>query len=302
MHLASWRYKPELDALIDQGQSLFEMKDQLSSQGKLITCEGARLYIVVSGQHNYWKGKREERKQQSGELLQSRIQFLSLLEARIAQLATTKGFAYEKAWEYVKQRKISSGKDLIPFKTVVRLFDDYKYAADREVQLSYAELSEGLNIDPMSTLRILSAVGLPSLYWNCKSYPHRYYQEKRAVLKQARNLPLSIPDLEYFLQISNQFITVVFKEMKVKRPKRIIKQFGFGQSKSNLTYRLASQIYEAQDAGFTPADTVQLLDSNPIVIKYALEHRPQLEQTILGALKLFYPQENLTTPYRNSPA
>ncbi|MEK6940231.1 MAG: hypothetical protein AABX31_05895, partial [Nanoarchaeota archaeon] len=79
---------------------------------------------------------------------------------------------------------------------------------------------------------------------------------------------------------------------------KTIRRFGFGKGTS-LTYRLASQIYEAADLGFNSTEVTELLDTTPRVVEYALTERKTLESKIINALQVLYPEENIYKPYRN---
>jgi hypothetical protein len=91
-----------------------------------------------------------------------------------------------------------------------------------------------------------------------------------------------------------------FRKSQIKLPKQprkdkgvkkdnLIKCFGLERSNGVLTYRLANQIYEAQDLGFKEDEIEELLDISKEVRDYALLHR-ELIQTkrdkIVSALKL----------------
>ena len=70
---------------------------------------------------------------------------------------------------------------------------------------------------------------------------------------------------------------------------------GFGKDKS--TYRTASQVYEAQDAGFTLEETIKLLEKRKEAIGYCLAHRKEIEPKIRAILKQIYPTKKITKPY-----
>ena len=81
-------------------------------------------------------------------------------------------------------------------------------------------------------------------------------------------------------------------ERKVRLPlKRMSRDEG------DVTYRLASQIYEAYDVGFTIGESVELLDSSERKVRWALEYRDKVEPVLVRTLQKMFRDKEITTPY-----
>ena len=64
------------------------------------------------------------------------------------------------------------------------------------------------------------------------------------------------------------------------------------------TYRLASQVYEAIDAGFEREEIKELLETSDNAIDYVLRYKSKIAPVIKDALKKLYPSKKVTRPYR----
>lgn len=95
-------------------------------------------------------------------------------------------------------------------------------------------------------------------------------------------LPLHVPDLRY--------------KAFGKRPKakRYIKSFS---RHGMLTYRLASQIYEAKDCDFRKSEITELLDKDEMIVGYALFYRKEVKPKIVKGLRVLYAECNVNTSY-----
>ena len=117
-------------------------------------------------------------------------------------------------------------------------------------------------------------------------------------MQQVLGLGLSARDIGYFLDI-NLNATVVYSSLPSSRqPVRCYRTIKSFWAAGPLTYRTASQIYEGLDAGFTSEETAYLLDKKQVMVDYAVQHRTEIEPTLLKALHILFPEEKSTTPYR----
>ena len=108
----------------------------------------------------------------------------------------------------------------------------------------------------------------------------------------------------YFLGLNDWVVNqnMTLYGLKNKRPKvqHAIKSFGMGRNHNILTYRLASQIYEACDLGFTLEETCELLDTTPQIVDYAIKHDKKIEADIVKALRILYKDKRVNRPYKKN--
>lgn len=103
-------------------------------------------------------------------------------------------------------------------------------------------------------------------------------------------------DVGYFLQVHFFVINQRWRKQGLHPLNHLPSSFGFG-TRRKLTYRLASEMYEAQDLGFTKEETMQLFDAPETIVDYALEHRIRIGTEIMLALRELYKTSQITKPY-----
>ena len=116
--------------------------------------------------------------------------------------------------------------------------------------------------------------------------------------------PLTNVDIAYFLGVNPWNVFQYFARKNIKRRGKQIKQFGHpkkGERLDPLSYRLASQVYEAQDAGyfteFSTEEIAGLLNISSRAVNYAIKNRGTIEPVLTQALQTIYPERAITTPY-----
>src|SRR3989344_4020138 len=98
-------------------------------------------------------------------------------------------------------------------------------------------------------------------------------------------------DIAYFVGLPDHFPKAYFAKKSSKNPAEAF------ISGSLLTYRLASQVYEAQDLGFTPAEIAELVDARIKTISFAIAQRISIERPIIDALREVYKDNKHDKPY-----
>lgn len=272
----------ERDALILQGLSL---KTIAEHEG--VTSERIRQYINSSGQYKTWKTERQKRKQQEKderELPKARKEIAELIDLHILEKTKEEqGWAYAKATEYfIKARHTD-----LPFEKVLALFKAYENAVQNKETLSLTKLSEKAGFDKWYiSNNILKAAGLPLFN------PPRAY----SLSEEQRQAVINGKDISYFTATDVAFFAgctsawaAAFKDSRIPREKR---------KEVHIGYAKCSMIYEAQDAGFTMDEICEYvnLQKRSIIFK-ALGERPTIEPNITNALKIMYPNRNITKPY-----
>ena len=291
-----YRSRSEFDAGIARGDSINKIAIATGKSRQLI-----HIYIKRSGQQYFWEKQKAERKQQGRQELEDekdeQRNALYQMEEKIRAMAKEQGWAYEKMVEYdfSRQKNVAN----IPLETLLHFFQRYETAQSEGKKLSLKKLSRGLFGMAMAG-RLLEDVGLKPLYGNWDTPSREVTQQKKELILRAASTPLSAADLEYFTGIPAHSIgQYILKEgeREQKASTAGIKSFDYKKTKEILTYRLASEIYEARDCGFTPEDTIFLLDSQQQVVEYALEHEKKISKTIINALQNLYPEKSITKPY-----
>jgi len=291
--LIPYKYRPEIDRLIDEGRRLQEIGTAVE-----LTGEAVRLYIGASGQHTLWEEAKKRRKtaEDSTSNKKSNLEHLDiLLRQRLRQQAKTEGWAYEKAVDYFNARKIRESSRSISLFVLVDALKRYESAQEWGERRSLENLAEGLPLTYAHFGRVLNQLGLKPLHRGHNRKKKEKYEEKQLAILRASELDMGDPDLAYFLDVSPLFVTIRRGDGTVKKIGRtLLGQVGY----ERLTYRLASQIYEAQDAGFTSDEIPELLDASVTVVSFVLKERSTFEPKILDGLRVLYDKPELDKPYR----
>ncbi len=219
-----------------------------------------------------------------------RAKILSVLEQRALQLASAEGWATQKATEYFLT---SPGHcPTRTFENLVLLFQRYENASNNGEKLSYSELGEGIFPTPIRAGIILREMNLPALHGNYKK--RNLSKETQRALKRAIKTEMPVSDLAYFLKAHYPKVSQQVRMWHINLERR----YALTPSQNHpMSYRVASQIYEAKDLKFTPQETAYLLDLPASEVKAALKERPRIEEKIREVLNLLYPEKNIQKPY-----
>ncbi len=276
---------PEVDKLIKKVATLDEMKKAAG----WTSCVSARHYMTRTNQYKKWKADRGKPKLEE----QQRKAFIGNA-TKIAQqnLYNKSDRIEQKIFEFLT----NTPKSKITYDTLKTIYTRYFEAKDKRKKLSLVELSKGTGLWNSKTGKILNKVGLEPLHG--KKERHITPQWKKEAIKRAFNLDVNPPDIAYFLDLPEH---IIYQNMKMigPRPKRqefITKPLA-NTGLPDLTYRLASQIYEARDLKFEIQEIVELLDTKKIIVNYMLKNETIISPKIFDMLKTLYPEKNITTPY-----
>jgi hypothetical protein len=202
----------------------------------------------------------------------------------------------QKAAEYYLSLKGLDSR-AYSFETLTRLFANYQAAQLSGRQLSLEELSESIDrkINSPQVGRLLRIVGIAPLYG--KRDRHATPAYKKEAMQRAFALDMPSTDIAYFLGMSDYNVRQKFTATG-KRPhaKRLIAETGSKYGR-HISYRLASEVYEAVDAGFKKREICKLVDVNVEVVDYAIENRGVLQEKIIHALRVMYPDRTIIRPY-----
>lgn len=295
-NLTPYKYRLEMDALIEKGATL----EQIGIAGgypRRSARENARLYIRDSGQYEEWRRKREDIKQTQKIEAQQRKQLLErlvyILDNRVSELAEREGWPYQKAIQYMKGLKRIRHDSYKP-QLLIKLFKRHENARNRGRRLPLEELGRPLDLYTSSVGRIFREVGLKPMYGNKRG--DRYSKEKENAIKKIFRLRLSINDIAYFLDLS----THLGKRLRrVSDGNANLYRTRIGMR--SLSYRLASQIYEAQSVGFRRySDIAELVGTSEEVVRYAINNKHSIAQKIIQVLRIAYANPYYDKPYKIS--
>lgn len=234
---------------------------------------------------------RQQQKQLKDRLHRHQQSF-SLPEARMEQLRGQQGFAYRKAMDYIRLHPQTP----IPDSQLVSLFVTYEFCQKKNIKLSLEELGGEIKRERVG--KILREVGLEPLHGTRKVT--RTPMEKKAAIVRALQLNLGVSDLDlaYFLDLPIYTIENIRRWRKIPTRDHVKPLKKFGKNGEFLTYRLPSQIYEVNDAGYTTEEIAELLKMPVETIRYALRQRGEIAPVIERTLRVLYPHEKIERPYR----
>ncbi len=299
-NLEPYGTRPEIDELIEEGITLREIGDKYG-----VTKEAIRIYLVGTNQHSVWKEKRREKKQEKNEQIYEKKlalkNLVSVLKSRMIQLAQNESWQSEKAVEYILSMKIDH-PDSYSYNALIKIFERYKTAMDKEEKSSLEDLGEGLQIHPAQISHILKRVELkPMIYPYMKKRVVLQKQQKESI-KKGFGLEMNPADIGYFLNLPFWVINANLAKIGTRKIFRPIKEFmdTFKEGPYFLTYRLASQIYEASDLGFNKTEIAELFDTKEKLVDYSLEQRINIQPKIVHALRTLYSNRIISKPYLES--
>lgn len=281
---------PALDSLIDEGRPLPEIHRILG-----INVQAAHSYIRRSGQQMLWRERSVLRKAgiEPAKRQLPPAESVQALAETLARIAIQK--AYAQSWAEGKAQEHLISLRFTPHRTLEReelvaIFTAYEQHRDSSTPLYSISKDTGISVTTVKS--VLERRGLPFTTQAAKRMPFGAY-----AIKAAHSEGLSFDDMAYL----SGFHEVALKR-KVKEPLGMtprLKWIALERGTAALTYRLASQIYEAADLGFTVDEITQLYDTHKALVVDALENRATYAPPITRALKRFHPGKAITRAYLN---
>ncbi len=297
------RHRPEIDTLFDEGFSANDIAARvLKKDGTPMTRQAVHQYADQSGQKYYWRQQQVKYKfsthEDKNKMIQLRQHILYCLEEHIKVKAHEQGWAYEKMVEADFSRR--KNPDNIPLEKILLFFQRYEQTLQEGKPPSLKELSKGyFHFSSASTF--LRQIGIKPPLGRKYRPSSQILAKKKELVRRGGSTVLPEKDIAYFTNIYVGSVYNYFEQQGGRRhpAERLrIKYSGFGGTKSVLTYRLASQIYESIDAcRFTLEETTILLDIPLNVVEHALEQKTAISATIIDALRIMYPQASIAVPY-----
>jgi hypothetical protein len=267
--------------------------------------------LIGSGLYESGKQARQERIEFSSKrsnimsLNNGRKAFLRVLYAQLESQAKEEGWAYEKAVAYWS--RLNKKHHLVkPFSDYLRVFEVYAQAKERGERLSLEEIAQESNFRLMSLLRMLKAVGVGSMRWTTAPRNPKPVQE---AIHRGIGRGLGAKDLMYFLDLSHNHVAGAFITQKVSHSPNLAVEIWDSKKRKNryIPLCVASEVYEANDAGFELEEIEELLMVNRKRRKYPrriihslLLSRAEVEPVLVDTLRELYNRKDLDKPYKVS--
>ncbi|HLC49852.1 MAG TPA: hypothetical protein VJI97_00305 [Candidatus Nanoarchaeia archaeon] len=185
-----------------------------------------------------------------------------------------------------------------PFEDVLGIFEIYYAAKKLGKPISAERIGKIIGIDCGTVYRILKKVGTNPMF---RTLSRPSYEQKEAVLRLWET-PLPAPDIAYFANeyFETRFHRATFNNiLKEKGSVRNVDNRGMHAGRVPLNYRLASQIYEARDAGFKAENIPERTGATEAQIGLAMELEKGFKPKIINALRLLT-ETDISTPYLGS--
>ena len=307
-NLTPYKTNPNIDNLADLGfsQTKIAIKNNC-------TIENVRQHLLATLQYETWEKKRQEVKDKEKLLLykekallkteileknQAIKNLLLVLKYRLLKLGEEKGFAYEKAAEYIY--KTPTNEKSNSFNSLVAAFKRYEKAKKSGKKIGLEKIVDGLDISFTQMGKILNKLNLEPIYGKRKRTI--ISKEKKRAMQRSANTNMPSSDIAYFINLKGYNINEFNNGHLSARPN--IKKYIFcgGSNTTNryLTWKIASEIYEAKDlTDFKDDEIIELLGINKKVLDYAIAQRNKIEPKLIRDLKIIYGAEDIKTPYRD---
>nr|MBI4157024.1 hypothetical protein [Candidatus Woesearchaeota archaeon] len=299
-NLTPYKTNPNIDNLADLGfsQTKIAIKNNC-------TIENVRQHLLATLQYKTWEKKRQEVKDKEKLLLyqekallkterleknQAIKNLLLVLKYRLLKLGEEKGFAYEKAAEYIY--KTPTNQNSNSFNSLVAAFKRYEKAKKSGKKIGLEKIVYGLNISFTQMGNILNKLNLEPIYG--KKHRHTTPKGKKAAIQRSFLLNWYYSDIGYFLDLPDYIVQHNLIGTKQKRNRPIKK------GRRLLTKRLESEIYEAKDlTKLKNKEIILALDINKALFDYVIEYRNKIEPEIIKGLKIIYGNPNIENSYRD---
>jgi hypothetical protein len=285
------------DSLIRDGVDFSEI-----GRMQNVTGEAIRQYAHASGQYALWKKNRTARKEHTRTEIQRKKQLnkeiLILIKKHALSLAYKQSWVEGKTEEYTQTIRGNGATSPSKVKLLLQAYND---ARDRQEPIGYWDLGRPLGMPGTSVGKILEQLHIPSLYWNAYRWP-KLSSSTVDLWKEACEVGVDCSDVAYFYStkdrpIRKALICSYFEKINYV-PKQRAPMNTSNRYLHQLTYRHASQVYEATDLGFAMREISFLLDMPRDTVAYVVEHRGEIAPIITAALRTLNPTREQDVPYK----
>ncbi|MBD3310831.1 hypothetical protein GF351_06455 [Candidatus Woesearchaeota archaeon] len=268
------------------------------------TKEWVRIYVEKMGMYDAYRQSRQHydaaRKQthevMSAQHLHMQRLASSLLSAIPSIAPEEDVWAVQKAFE--DRSDPAASPQRYSFDKAFTILTAYKHARDQGEKPSYTQLARETGTSVMGMSKFLKRLGLPSLNWTVEKRDFMSPDQKQA-LKRTQDSCLTNPDLAYLIRTTPaNIVNHRDSDPEKARDGKILCIYQGGRPYV-LNYRLSSQIYRADDLGFSTHEIAELLDTVPDIVAYATDNRDEIGGNIIKILETAY-QKHFENPYFES--
>jgi len=168
------------------------------------------------------------------------------------------------------------------------LFKNFFTALEKREKINVNRLRKGTEVNYDLAAKLIKKVN-PEL--NVKKEKLSYEQEEQ--ITRAYSTHFSTIDVAHFLGLTEGRIRCLYNKIKQKKEDTTALRL----DGKIVTYRKASEIYHAQDLGFTVEETAKLLGTQQLHVEETLDCREILQPHLVQGLQTIFLDESITKPY-----
>lgn len=293
---------PEIDTLLTGQYTLQQIADLVSperpvSDGHIhLARERVRQYIKNTGQYETFRANRKAFKEsERAEKTYWHEALVRLLERYLEEKLPQERFVVQLAVEYDQQRKRWA-----PIEKILRMLEIYERAIESGQILTLEQLARKSRIKGAASVsKIFKALNLEPFHGRRER--HATPKENKDAIRRAYKTKTPLTDVAYFLGLKYH---VVAQNMRrwygtTGNRQQYIARFGISGTQGCLNYHTASQIYLAHDLWGEEGveGIVYCFGGRAKMVRYALEHRHEIEPKIIHLLNVLYPDVRHDKPY-----
>ncbi|HLC55399.1 MAG TPA: hypothetical protein VJJ75_02595 [Candidatus Nanoarchaeia archaeon] len=174
---------------------------------------------------------------------------------------------------------------------ILRFFQYYSEVKSQGKKIPVWEFARNVRIGGSHVNMIVDRIGLPTPGYRRydkgpRKGPRGTTRRNARVINAYQKTVFSEQDIAYFERMTRENV------------KRIVKNSRRSSlPATNLSLAHTSQIYEADDLGFSREEIVQLLKIRPKKVEVALQLRQELESLIINELRILKQDHSINKPY-----
>ncbi len=270
-----------------------------------VSTQAIDCYIRKRGLHDFWKEKRREAKyearrnkgKEARDLVREGKEARDLVRGAVlgvvGYLLRKEGYcdlAVEKTTSYFRSKRSN-----YRIRDLANIFQRYKDAPKAGRKFSLYELAKETEISFVQVGKILNFSNLKPMVRGYHKEVERLNEKQKLMIQRAFHIEMSTHDLAYFVGVSPWVVVNRFRKQAGKGKIEII--YPGNKKEGTLKYRMASEIYEARDAGFNREEICELTGCNETILEYALEYERKISSEIVRALRKIYDRKDVDRPY-----
>jgi len=186
------------------------------------------------------------------------------------------------------------------FDKLEKLFGLYREARESGEKVSLRKFGERSGMHFATVGEILKESGLEPLVRGKLKKDSGRIEVLNEYAKQSKYFNLSCRDVGYFLGMTGYGASIhLVKSKKFKRGKGLAREFSLSK-KRKVSYRKASEVFEARDAGFDRDESAYLLDVDRRFVDFVLREKHYIKDSLQKALRVLHPGRKTHKPYLTS--